>query len=75
MNILAVGQLIFIFETSRNMQKAIFIQPSTNAGVAVAICGRTKASTKLKPAMSTNQKLNRMKPTRPSQPAFRACLA
>ena len=37
----------------------IFIQPSTNAGVAVVICGRTKASTKLKPMMSTIQRLNR----------------
>ena len=35
------------------------IQACTNAGDAVATCGRMKASTKLKPMMSTSQRLSR----------------
>ncbi len=52
----------------------IFIQASMNDGVAVAKCGKMKASTKLKPMMTTIHRLNRTNPTRPSQPAFTACL-
>jgi len=38
---------------------SIPIQLSTNCGAAVAISGRIKTSVKVKPAMSTSQRLNR----------------
>jgi hypothetical protein len=51
------------------------IQACTNVGVEFARRGRMKASTKLKPMMSTSQRLNKRYPASPSQPDLVACRA
>ena len=56
-----VTQTFFIY--------AIFV------GTAVATRGKMKASTKVKPMTSTNQRVSRTKPTRPSQPDSFTCVA
>src|SRR5436309_10378305 len=48
---------------------------SANFGESLANNGKIKASKKVKPVTSTNQRLNRTKPARPNQPAAFTCLA
>ena len=54
---------------------AIPRKPSTNCGAAVANSGRINVSAKTKAVWSAQQRLNRRKPARPSQPASSTCLA
>src|SRR5207245_10795190 len=48
---------------------------TANFGESLANNGKIKASKKVKPVTSTNQRLNRRKPARPGQPAAFTCLA
>jgi hypothetical protein len=48
---------------------------TTNGGAAVANCGKMKVSANTYADCSHQQRINRRKPARPSQPASSTCLA
>ena len=50
-------------------------KPSASVGASVASNGKIETSTKVKVTVITPKRLSRRKPTRPSHPAFSACLA